>query len=327
MNSSVRAVLFVNIGWADKYDGREDIRGNHEFLRDHADDNSEYTAFLRDHDGVYSCGIGHGSIKVPDLDIVFVARNPETGGHYAVGLYLDAWWTADDDSERKPWIRAHSKTAHLIPTKSRAKVAWPGFRDMRRWARRVVGKGLEHKHLYRSYQELLAVLQRPKVRVPTPVALPRNTLKRGRGRSQDSPLAPRGDADLLVLKAGATEIRQQLHNRMTNALGKLCVRRGLSVRQGNSATSLYDALVRQFDGSRHDLLIEVKTSTESAVCRMAVGQLFDYRRSLPNRDSTDLAVLFPEPPGRHARAFLADVGVKALWFTPTQLGILGDWSL
>jgi len=63
-----------------------------------------------------------------------------------------------------------------------------------------------------------------------------------------------------------------------------------------------------------DLLIEAKSSTDVAFCRMAVGQLLDYRRQLPGSAITDLAVLFSEVPGKHVLDFLGHVGVKALWF-------------
>lgn len=338
--SSSSAILFVNIGWAESYRGSEDIRGNHGFLRDHADDNAEHSAFLPSRSGIYSCGIGRGALSVPSLDVVFVARHPEFGGHYAVGLYQDASWELDDDAETRPWVRAHTIVAHLIPAGRRPKIKWPGKMDMRRWARRAVGdKGVAHEHLYHSYLEILALLERIRTAVPAPKAppfrapqpvppsVPPGIKTKAATQAQNSPLTQRGDADLLVLRDGATETRQQLHNQMTNALGRICLRRHLAVHQGNDTESQFDALIRSYDGSTRDLLIEVKTSTEPPFCRMAVGQLFDYRRSLPNRDFTKLAVLFPEPPGEHVRAFLADIGVMALWLTPDRLHIHGDLSL
>lgn len=375
------AILFVNIGWAEHYRGDEEIRGNHGHLRKFANDNAEHAAFLPDQRGVYTCGIGEGTVRASRLDVVFVARHPEKGGHYAVGLYRNASWTADNGSEIKPWLRAHTTTAFLIFTRDRPIVDWPGKMNMRRWAKRAFGdKGREYEHLYQCYQNVLALVQSrqppavarpnpphapPKLApmppksvsfqshpsppklglpVPTPTPAPRKVglLKPGplppkpvrppipvsaAVQIHSRPLALRNDGDLLVLREGTTEPRQQLHNSMTNALFKICACRNLEVRQGNDPEFQFDALIENYDGAERDLLIEVKTSIEPAFCRMAVGQLFDYRRGLSNRDCTDLAVLFPERPGEHVHAFLEDVEVRLLWLTQDKLHIEGDMSL
>lgn len=45
---------------------------------------------------------------------------------------------------------------------------------------------------------------------------------------------------------------------------------------------MYDALITGYSDERH-LLVEVKTDSEQPTCRLAVGQLLDYRSQLPDR--------------------------------------------
>ena len=58
---------------------------------------------------------------------------------------------------------------------------------------------------------------------------------------------------------------------------------------------------------------------------MAVGQLLDYRRKVPRRAATDLAVLFHTQPRDEVAAFLRDVSVKVLWERDGAIG--GDVEL
>jgi len=85
---------------------------------------------------------------------------------------------------------------------------------------------------------------------------------------------------------------------------------------------MFDALIREHDGDRH-LLVEVKTDSAQPTCRLAVGQLLDYRRQLSDRAQTDLGVLFPKKPSARAKALLEDVGVKSLWFTTGMKAVKG----
>ncbi len=128
-----------------------------------------------------------------------------------------------------------------------------------------------------------------------------------------TPLRERRDEDVEYLRSVDVVTMQRLHNTMTTALLAICTRAGLPVEQGSDPACLFDALVRGYREGR-GLLIEVKTSDAMSMCRMAVGQLLDYRRHLYQRAAVDLAVLFPNKPSREARAFLADVGVKVVWF-------------
>ncbi|WP_257459476.1 hypothetical protein [Archangium lipolyticum] len=98
--------------------------------------------------------------------------------------------------------------------------------------------------------------------------------------------------------------------------------RFVTVEEGRLQSCRFDALVRNHREGR-DLLIEVKSTTEIADVRLAVGQLLDYRRQLPKKATTNIAVLLPFAPGEHVRAFLDDVEAMALWFTKDLKTIQG----
>ncbi len=125
------------------------------------------------------------------------------------------------------------------------------------------------------------------------------------------PLPEMRDEDILVIRAANVGTMTRRHNSLTNLLRQLC--RDLDVSEGRDPTCRYDALVVDYDGNGRDLLIEVKTEATAEFARMAVGQLLDYRRKVPRRAATDLAVLFHEPPPGEVMAFLRDVSVKVLW--------------
>jgi hypothetical protein len=126
-------------------------------------------------------------------------------------------------------------------------------------------------------------------------------------------LGDRDDADVEYFRSSDRVTMRRVHNKMTNGLRRYCECRTLAVEEGSTQVCMFDALIRDFDGNRN-LLVEVKPDSEQATCRLAVGQLLDYRRQLPDRARTDLAVLFPQQPSAKAKAFLDDVAVRPLWF-------------
>lgn len=153
------AVLFVNIGWSERYDGQNPVIGSHRFLAESPDDSAELAAFLEQDDGMVSCGAGRGEINVARLDVVFVARPPGEVGHRVVGVYFDPRRETRDDQDG--WATVHTKEYSLIEVTKRPKIAWPGRMGMRRWAYRGGGGGAVHAHLYAAYRELLAELSIP----------------------------------------------------------------------------------------------------------------------------------------------------------------------
>jgi hypothetical protein len=132
-------------------------------------------------------------------------------------------------------------------------------------------------------------------------------------------LPKKDENEVDVLKKASQSSYIMRHNSMTNRLRSCCESRGKSVYEGSAKECCFDALVENYDGEGRDLLIEAKSSTEPAFCRMAVGQLLDYRRQLSQSATTDLAVLFTDAPGEHVCDFLGHVGIKALWFVDDKV--------
>lgn len=132
------------------------------------------------------------------------------------------------------------------------------------------------------------------------------------------PPAPRhldikDEKDLAVLSVARTLQMQRLHNAMTNAL-LYTVGGRKAVFEGNRQEAMFDALILDYKGPKKDLLIEVKSSTNIADVRLAIGQLLDYRRFVNRPDATDLAVLLPEEPDAHVCELLRTCDILLLWF-------------
>jgi hypothetical protein len=160
-------VLFVNIGWADRYDGTEWIRGAHSFLEEHGDDCSESRAFLADDDGTYWCGIGHGVVPADRIDIVFTAIRPADRTRRVVLLYRDA-----EPCSHKPgdtWQNAAARRAYLFRANDRPLVTyWPGHMNMRRWALEPSADKPKHPPLLALYQRVLAKAETDRLSRPLP---------------------------------------------------------------------------------------------------------------------------------------------------------------
>jgi hypothetical protein len=137
--------------------------------------------------------------------------------------------------------------------------------------------------------------------------------------ANETQLAQKDENEVEVLKEASGSSYVQRHNWMTNRLRSCCESSGKVVYAGSGKECCFDARVENYDGEGRDLLIEAKSSTEAAFCRMAVGQLLDYQRQLRGSATTDLAVLFPDAPGEHVRNFLGHIGIKALWFIGDQV--------
>ena len=136
------------------------------------------------------------------------------------------------------------------------------------------------------------------------------------------PLPEYDDSDVKVLLRALTRVSRRMHNTMTTTLGRLCAKRGLDLLEGRSSACRFDALVQNYRGNERHLLIEVKTSDDPASCRLAVGQLLDYRRQLADGQAADLAVMFPKRPKPQTLAFLGFVGVYAIWIRNGR--VVGD---
>ena len=148
------AVLFILIGWAQRYDGTEVVVGNHAYLKNHPKDNDEAKAFTK-LGGSYYCCAGRGEVHEEVFDVVFVALDPEAHMHKVVGAYKRAKVYEVEWHRGRKWATISSKRARLIPTSKRTRVlGWPSGHGMRRWARRVQSRGRVHSSLLRRYLSL-----------------------------------------------------------------------------------------------------------------------------------------------------------------------------
>lgn len=160
-----------------------------------------------------------------------------------------------------------------------------------------------------------------------PPLMPRVPLRRHRRPGPISrPLREKDIREVRILLRVQSHSYRRLHNEMTNALKRLLDEAGLVYDEGRRQSCLYDARVTNYDRTGRDLLIEAKAAIDMPFCRMAVGQLLDYRRQLPTRARTDLGALFPRSPSKSAIAFMGGVGAKVLWFDPSLKKIGGDWA-
>lgn len=119
------------------------------------------------------------------------------------------------------------------------------------------------------------------------------------------------DERIAVAKSRTTVYRNR-HNKMTNALKRFFGSKNL--KRGDHKDCRYDALYKNYDNSGRDLLIEVKPDVDKGSIRIAIGQLFDYRRFLEHRAGTDLAFLSITPPSKSHIELLLDLQISALWF-------------
>jgi 5-methylcytosine-specific restriction protein A len=78
-----------------------------------------------------------------------------------------------------------------------------------------------------------------------------------------------------------------------------------------------------YDATDH-ALYEAKGLTSRVNVRMAIGQLADYRRHIPNRDGLRVAVLLPSEPTADVQDLLAEEGVALVY--RTEDGFVG-WPL
>jgi hypothetical protein len=103
------------------------------------------------------------------------------------------------------------------------------------------------------------------------------------------------------------------HDKMTNRLKDLL--KAFNLRRGTNSDCRYDALVKNYDSGGRDLLVEAKPDPDRGSIRIAIGQLFDYRRHLAHRLGTDLAILTISRPDQSYVDLLLDLQITILWFT------------
>ncbi|GGA29061.1 hypothetical protein [Dyella nitratireducens] len=138
-------------------------------------------------------------------------------------------------------------------------------------------------------------------------------------------LKVKDEADQTAISAERTDTKRRLHNKMTNRLLELFGTNYLC-KEGCTQDALYDAMVVAYgedeDGYPDDLLIEVKSCSEEAHVRMAIGQLYAYGHRLRPKGEFTSAVLLPDEPGEQVKSLLKSRGFGCLWYIDNKLSAI-----
>jgi hypothetical protein len=139
----------------------------------------------------------------------------------------------------------------------------------------------------------------------------------------DAELTLKDEADIESLQKARTVTFKRIHNKLTNQL-KSCLA-DYTLFEGCDKSAMFDVLVKNYDGDKSDLLIEVKSSNEVPHIRMAVGQLFDYWFGMRGDSKHHMAILLPESPTEEVKKLLAWLDIGVLWFSGESLKTCCDW--
>lgn len=131
----------------------------------------------------------------------------------------------------------------------------------------------------------------------------------GRG----SPLPDDFDtSELEYLRKTKTIRYSQRHKKMMRGLKQIF--NGFELTQGPNPDCRWDLLVKRYEETGRDLLLELKPDPEKAAIRIAIGQLLDYRRFVDHPAATDIAVLTIGAPDKPYRQLLIDLNISCIWF-------------
>jgi hypothetical protein len=130
------------------------------------------------------------------------------------------------------------------------------------------------------------------------------------------PFKDESDYEVLIAQSRVPAKRE--HNRLTNALLVVADTRGVVVTEGVDDKCLYDACLIGWDKDG-DVLVEVKSSSELAAVRMAIGQLLDYQRRFDRKSRPVLALLLPAKPEDDVAQLLHSVGIGLMYFDDEEL--------
>ncbi|WP_041523139.1 hypothetical protein [Gilvimarinus agarilyticus] len=138
----------------------------------------------------------------------------------------------------------------------------------------------------------------------------------------ESELPLKDEGDVEAIRRSAKIKQRRIHNHLTNKLKSFLS--SYTLLEGCDQSCMFDALVRNYSEDE-DLLIEVKSSTETPHVRMAVGQLFNYWYELKGNAEPNIAILLPEKPDQSNISFLGWMEVGLMWFENDQLCTVNDW--
>lgn len=139
----------------------------------------------------------------------------------------------------------------------------------------------------------------------------------------DSDLPLKDEKDIESIRKAGTTTQRRIHNKLTNKLRNSLAK--FTLLEGKSDDCMFDVLVKRYYGDETDLLIEVKSSIETANIRMAVGQLFHYWYELNQGEELHVAILLPEKPSEDNESFLKWMDVGLLWYEEEQLCTVDSW--
>ena len=134
---SASSVLFVNVGWSEKYRRGSKVEGNHAWLNSPGYPRNgcgEEELFVP-RDGLFRGPLGRGQVhaKEHDLDVVYVAHRRDQGDHWIVAVFYGVeWWPLENDT----WHMCQTPDAICLDVVERVKVKeWPIGQGVRRWAK------------------------------------------------------------------------------------------------------------------------------------------------------------------------------------------------
>lgn len=160
--------------------------------------------------------------------------------------------------------------------------------------------------------------------IRTPTKTPTKALLGKKETNLEKELPLKDESDVEVIMNSGSKLQRRKHNALTNAFRDALGEYALV--EGATPECMFDVLVKNYDGSGNDLLVEAKSSTESANLRMAIGQLYHYWYSLGNDlDDTHLAVLLPHKPSEVDMGFLRAMGVGLMWVENEALQTSDEW--
>jgi hypothetical protein len=135
-------------------------------------------------------------------------------------------------------------------------------------------------------------------------------------------LSLKDEADVEVIRNAGTIKQRKVHNQLTNMI--ISSLSNYTLLEGRDDSCMFDVLVQNYN-QKQDLIIEVKSSSEKANVRMAVGQLFDYWFALKGDADPHIAILLPESPDSECANFLEWMDIGLMWFEKKELHTSTEW--
>ena len=160
--------------------------------------------------------------------------------------------------------------------------------------------------------------------IPSTDGTTRKQILAEKDTAEGADLSLKDEGDIESLQVARTKRSKRLHNQMTNQLRKALSDYYLLL-EGCSNDARYDVLVKNYDSSGNDLMVEVKSSSEPAHVRMAVGQLYDYWFNQKGDVEEHLAVLLPEKPAAGVLDLLAWLNIGTMWLKDGCLDTEDEW--